>query len=287
MSSDILTTIHNKMDSLSKGQKRIAQYILSSYDKAAFLTAGTLGKTVQVSESTVVRFAAELGYEGYPQMQQALQEMVLSRLTGVQRMEVATERIAQEDILSTVLRGDMDRLRDSSESIRREAFDSAVEALLAAKRIYVMGVRSSSALASFLSYYLNYIFEDVHLITTSSDSEVFEQIVRISSGDAIVGISFPRYSSATIQAMKYARAAGATTIALTDSESSPLADHTDCLLAAKSDMVSIVDSLVAPMSVINALLLAVCSRRKEQTTNTFDKLEEIWELYHVYEKIGE
>lgn len=287
MSSDILTTIHNKMDSLSKGQRRIAQYILSSYDKAAFLTAGTLGKTVQVSESTVVRFAAELGYEGYPQMQQALQEMVLSRLTGVQRMEVATERIAQEDILSTVLRGDMDRLRDSSESIRREAFDSAVEALLAAKRIYVMGVRSSSALASFLSYYLNYIFEDVHLITTSSDSEVFEQIVRISSGDAIVGISFPRYSSATIQAMKYARAAGATTIALTDSESSPLADHTDCLLAAKSDMVSIVDSLVAPMSVINALLLAVCSRRKEQTTNTFDKLEEIWELYHVYEKIGE
>ena len=287
MSSDILTTIHNKMDSLSKGQKRIAQYILSSYDKAAFLTAGTLGKTVQVSESTVVRFAAELGYEGYPQMQQALQEMVLSRLTGVQRMEVATERISQEDILSTVLRGDMDRLRDSSESIRREAFDSAVEALLAAKRIYVMGVRSSSALASFLSYYLNYIFEDVHLITTSSDSEVFEQIVRISSGDAIVGISFPRYSSATIQAMKYARAAGATTIALTDSESSPLADHTDCLLAAKSDMVSIVDSLVAPMSVINALLLAVCSRRKEQTTNTFDKLEEIWELYHVYEKIGE
>lgn len=287
MSSDILTTIHNKMDSLSKGQKRIAQYILSSYDKAAFLTAGTLGKTAQVSESTVVRFAAELGYEGYPQMQQALQEMVLSRLTGVQRMEVATERIAQEDILSTVLRGDMDRLRDSSESIRREAFDSAVEALLAAKRIYVMGVRSSSALASFLSYYLNYIFEDVHLITTSSDSEVFEQIVRISSGDAIVGISFPRYSSATIQAMKYARAAGATTIALTDSESSPLADHTDCLLASKSDMVSIVDSLVAPMSVINALLLAVCSRRKEQTTNTFDKLEEIWELYHVYEKIGE
>ena len=282
MSSDILTTIHNKMDTLSKGQKRIAQYILSSYDKAAFLTAGTLGKTVQVSESTVVRFAAELGYDGYPQMQQALQEMVLSRLTGVQRMEVTTERIAQEDILSTVLRGDMERLRDSSESISREAFNNAVEALLAAKRIYVMGVRSSSALASFLSYYLNYMFEDVRLITTSSDSEAFEQLVRISSEDAIVGISFPRYSSATIQAMKYARAAGATTVALTDSESSPLADHADCLLAAKSDMVSIVDSLVAPMSIINALLLAVCSRRKEQTANTFDKLEEIWEMYHVY-----
>ncbi|MBQ3216234.1 MAG: MurR/RpiR family transcriptional regulator, partial [Oscillospiraceae bacterium] len=220
-------------------------------------------------------------------MQQALQEMVLSRLTGVQRMEVTTERIAQEDILSTVLRGDMERLRDSSESISREAFNNAVEALLAAKRIYVMGVRSSSALASFLSYYLNYMFEDVRLITTSSDSEAFEQLVRISSEDAIVGISFPRYSSATIQAMKYARAAGATTVALTDSESSPLADHADCLLAAKSDMVSIVDSLVAPMSIINALLLAVCSRRKEQTANTFDKLEEIWEMYHVYEKIGE
>ena len=287
MSVDILNHIHNKLPGLSKGQKKIAEYILSSYDKAAFLTASVLGKTVQVSESTVVRFACELGYEGYPQMQKALQEMVLSRLTSVQRMEVATKRLEKEDILSTVLQGDIERLRESGESMDHRAFDGAVEALIKAKRIYVIGVRSSSALASFLSYYLNYMFEDVRLITSSSDSEVFEQIVRISPDDALLGISFPRYSSATIQAMKYAKSAGAKTIALSDSPSSPLADHADHFLGAKSDMVSLVDSLVAPMSVINALLVAIASRRREETARTFDKLEEIWDMYHVYEKIGE
>lgn len=287
MSLDILSAIHNKIDSLSKGQRKIAQYILSSYDKAAFLTASMLGKNVQVSESTVVRFATELGYEGYPQMQQALQEMVLSRLTSVQRMEVASERLPQEDILSTVINGDIERLRESIDSIDRAAFNGAVEALLKAERIYVMGVRASSSLASFFSYYLNYIFEDVRLITSSSDSEVFEQIVRISPKDAIFAISFPRYSSVTVQAMKYAKASGAVTLALTDSESSPLAEQADCLLTAKTDMISLVDSLVAPMSVLNALLLVISSRRKTETAGMFDKLEEIWDMYHVYEKSGE
>ncbi len=287
MSADILSKLHNQLPRLSKGQKRIAEYILSDYDKAAFLTASVLGKTVQVSESTVVRFAVELGYSGYPQMQKALQDVVLSRLTSVQRMEVATQRMEKEDILSTVLHGDMERLEKCAEKLSPEAFEGAVETLLKARHIYVMGVRSSSALAAFLTYYLNYMFEDVRLITTSSDSEVFEQLVRISPQDALLAISFPRYSTATVQAVKYAKNAGAGTIALSDSRSSPLAELAEYFLEAKSDMLSFVDSLVAPMSVVNALLVAISARRREETAQTFDKLEEIWDMYHVYEKIGE
>ena len=287
MTADILTCIHNKMNLLSKGQRKIANYILQSYDKAAFQTASALGKTVQVSESTVVRFASELGYDGYPEMQKAMQEMVLNRLTSVQRIEVSSNRISQEDVLNSVLQTDMDLIRSTGDEINRDAFSGAVEALLNAKRIYILGVRSSSALASFLSYYFNYMFDDVRLITSASDSEVFEQIVRISPQDVLIGISFPRYSSAAIQAMEYGHNAGAQTIALTDCSSSPLAKNADYLLSAKSDMVSLVDSLIAPMSVINALIVAVASRRKTETTATFDKLEEIWDIYHVYEKIDE
>ena len=197
MTADILTNIHNKLTTFSKGQRRIATYILESYDKAAFLTAGALGKITQVSESTVVRFAAELGYDGYPAMQRALQEMVLNRLTSVQRIEVTDERLGEQDVVSTILQADMDRLRHTNEHLDREAFSGAVEALLQARCIYVLGVRSSAALASSLSYYLHYMFENVRLITTPSTSEVFEQLVRISPQDAVIGISFPRYSTAT------------------------------------------------------------------------------------------
>lgn len=285
--TDVLSLIHNKMGTFSKGQRKIANFILQSYDKAAFLTAGVLGKTVQVSESTVVRFAAELGYAGYPEMQKALQEMVPNRLTSVQRLEVGAERIAQEDVLHTVLQADMDHIRTTGEELSREAFQGAVEALLQARRIYIIGVRSSSALASFLHYYLNFMFEDVRLISTSSESEVFERIVGISPQDVLLGISFPRYCTAAAHAMEFARAAGAGTIALTDSTSSPLAKNADYILTAKSDMVSFVDSLIAPMSVINALLVALAAGRKDAATKTFDKLEDIWDTYHVYEKIDE
>lgn len=287
MTADILTCIHNKMNSFSKGQRKIAAYILENYDKAAFLTAGVLGKTVQVSESTVVRFAAELGYDGYPDMQKAMQEMVLTRLTSVQRLEVGAKRMAQEDVLSSVLQTDMDLIRATNEQIDQIAFNGAVDALLNAETIYVVGVRSSSALASFLSYYFKYMFRDVRLITSASDSEVFEQIVRISPQDALIGISFPRYSSAAIQAVEFAHSAGAKTIALTDCASSPLSEFADFLLTAKSDMVSLVDSLVAPMSVINALIVAAASKKKLETTRIFNKLEEIWDMYNVYEKIDE
>ena len=287
MTADILTCIHNKMNSFSKGQRKIAAYILENYDKAAFQTAGVLGKTVQVSESTVVRFAAELGYDGYPDMQKAMQEMVLTRLTSVQRLEVGAKRLAQEDVLSSVLQTDMDLIRTTNEQIDQKAFNGAVDALLNAQTIYIVGVRSSSALASFLSYYFKYMFRDVRLITSASDSEVFEQIVRISPQDALIGISFPRYSSAAIQAVQYAHTSGAKTIALTDCTSSPLSEFADFLLTAKSDMVSLVDSLVAPMSVINALIVAAASKKKLETTRIFNKLEEIWDIYNVYEKIDE
>ena len=283
MTADILACIQNKMSSFSKGQRRIAAYILESYDKAAFQTARDLGNNVQVSESTVVRFATQLGYDGYPEMQKALQGMVLNRLTSVQRMELGTKRLRQEDVLNSVLQADMERIRTTGEKIDRDAFAGAVEALLNAHTIYILGVRSSSALSSFLCYYLRYMFEDVRLITSASASEVFEQIARISPQDALVGISFPRYSSVAVQAMKYGHNAGAKTVALTDCAASPLASHADFLLEAKSDMVSLVDSLIAPMSVINALIVAVAERRKLETTLLFNKLEEIWDLYHVYE----
>ena len=283
MSYDILTILQEKNPTFSKGQRRIAAYILESYDKAAFQTARDLGKSVQVSESTVVRFATQLGYDGYPEMQKALQGMVLNRLTSVQRMELGTKRLRQEDVLNSVLQADMERIRTTGEKIDRDAFAGAVEALLNAHTIYILGVRSSSALSSFLCYYLKYMFEDVRLITSASASEVFEQIARISPQDALVGISFPRYSSVAVQAMKYGHNAGAKTVALTDCAASPLAAYADYLLEAKSDMVSLVDSLIAPMSVINALIVAVAERRKLETTLLFNKLEEIWELYHVYE----
>lgn len=285
--TDVLTCIHNKMDRLSKGQKKIAAFILESYDKAAFLTAGALGKTVQVSESTVVRFAGELGYDGYPELQRALQEMVLNRLTSVQRLEMSSKRLGEADVLQTVFQSDMEHIRATGEGLDHEAFAASVDALVRARRVYIIGVRSSAALAAFVRYYLNYMLDDVRLVTSASESEVFESIVRISPEDVLLGISFPRYSAAASHAMEYAHDAGAVTIALTDTASSPLAQNADHLLAAKSDMVSFVDSLVAPMSVINALLVAVASRRRAEATETFDKLEDIWDVYHVYEKNDE
>ena len=285
MTADILSCIHNKMSGFSKGQKRIAAYILESYDKAAFQTAGTLGRTVNVSESTVVRFAAELGYDGYPAMQKALQEMVLNRLTAVQRIEVSSERLGEQDILTTILQSDMDKLRASMDSIDRTAFVGAVDALLSARRVYILGGRCSAGLAEFFSYYLNYMFEDVRVVTGASESEMFEKIVHVAPQDAVVGISFPRYSTATSKALQYCASAGAQVIALTDCETAPIAQSADYLLTAKSDMVSLVDSLVAPMSLINALIVAVASRRRQEVTKTLDSLERVWDRYGVYEKV--
>ena len=261
MRNDILTAIQENMASFSKGQKLIANYILNYYDKAAFMTASRLGKKVNVSESTVVRFAAELGYDGYPNMQRALQEMIRNKLTSVQRIEVANDRFGDQDVLSTVMQSDMEKIRMTMEETDRDSFEQAVETICNARTIYILGVRSASVLANFLAFYFQYIFPRVVNIDTVSMSEVFEQTIHVDADDVFIGMSFPRYSRRTITAMEYARSRGAHVIAITDSTASPLLQLADHSLIAKSDMASFVDSLVAPLSLINALIVAV-SRKK-------------------------
>lgn len=284
MRNDILSLLKAKDHTLSKGQRRIALYVTEYYDKAAFMTASHLGKTVGVSESTVVRFAVELGYDGYPSMQKAMQEMVLNRLTSVQRIGVTSDRMGDQDVVSTVLHADAEKLRQTNETVSRESFQNAVAAILRAKRVFVIGVRSASALAGFMGYYLNYMFENVHVVTTSGGSEMFEKLVNIDEGDVVIAFSFPRYSTTTVKAAQYCRSVGAQVVGLTNSNLSPLAQHSDYLLVAKSDMVSLVDSLVAPLSLVNALLVALASERKVLLQKNFDTLERVWEEYNVYEK---
>lgn len=287
MNQDILALIQENMNTFSKGQKRIAAFILESYDKAAFMTASRLGKKVGVSESTVVRFAAELGYDGYPDMQKSLQKMIRNRLTSVQRIEVTNDRIGDQDLVSMVLQSDMEKIRLTLEELDRDAFDHAVKAIVSAKRIYIIGVRSSSAIASFLGFYFNLIFDNVVNVTAGTASEMFEHLLRVGEDDVVIGVSFPRYSSRTVQAMSFARDRKATTVAITDSEASPLAPICKYTLKARSDMASFGDSLVAPLSLVNALLVAVSRAKNDDLANTFQTLERIWEDYGVYEKVQE
>ena len=287
MSKDILAVIQSNMGAFSKGQKLIANFILNSYDTAAFMTASRLGKTVNVSESTVVRFAAELGYDGYPAMQKALQEMIRNKLTAVQRIEVSNDRIGNHDILSMVLQSDIEKIRMTLEEADREAFGRTVDTILDAKRIYILGVRSAAAIASFLGFYFNLIFENVTLVNTASASEIFEQLLRVKKGDVVIGVSFPRYSKRTVKAMEFAHDRGASVVAITDSVTSPLAAIADHALLAKSDMASFVDSLVAPLSMVNALIVAVSRRKNSDLAQIFGELERIWDEYDVYEKVEE
>lgn len=287
MNRDILTVIQESMSTFSKGQKRIANYILESYDKAAFMTASKLGKTVSVSESTVVRFAAELGYDGYPSMQKSLQKMIRNRLTYVQRIEVANDRISDQNVLATVLQSDIEKIRLTLEEIDQETFNGVVDAIVTARKIYVIGVRSSAAIATFMGFYFNLIFDNVVMVSANTASEIFESLLRVGKEDVVIGVSFPRYSSRTVQAMNFARDRGAKTVALTDSEASPLASISDFTLKARSDMASFVDSLVAPLSLVNALLVAVSRKKNDDLAATFHNLERIWEEYGVYEKVQE
>jgi len=284
MAKDILSLIQREMPGFSKGQKRIANYILTSYEKAAFMTASKLGQTVDVSESTVVRFAAELGYDGYPAMQRTLQEMIRNKLTAVQRIQVSNDRLAHQDTLSTVLQADVENLRLTLEEVDREAFARAVQAILRAKRVYILGVRSSSALANFMTFYFNLILENVTLVNTISTSELFEQIFHINQDDVFIGISFPRYSRRTVRAMRFAKDRGATAIAITDSDLSPLCELADHILMARSDMASFVDSLTAPLSLVNALIVAVSREKNDELAETLGRLEQIWDEYGVYQK---
>ena len=281
---NLLSKIQSCMSEFSKGQRLIANFIINQYDKAAFITAAKLGVTVGVSESTVVRFASELGYDGYPGMQRALQAMIRTQLTASQRMGVASDRMSRDDVISSVLESDMDNIRSTLSEIDKEEFEKIIPQILAAKNIYILGVRSSAALAGFLSFYFNLILDNVRLVQTSTASEIFEQIFRIDKGDVLVGISFPRYSRRTLRAIQYAKDQGAAVIGITDSKLSPIAQAADLSLTARSDMASFVDSLVAPLSVINALIVGIGMSKKQELFESFEKLENIWDEYQVYEK---
>lgn len=284
MSRNLFLKINQNISDFSKGHKKIANYIIEHYDKAAYMTAAKLGVTVGVSESTVVRFATELGYEGYPELQNALQEMARNKLTSVQRIEVTSDQIGSKDIFEKVLNFDIDKIKKTLEESSREEFYGAVDTIINAKRIYIIGARSASALARFMAYYFNLMFENARFINTASESEMFEQIMRIEKEDVMIGISFPRYSSQTAKALQFAAYNGAKVIAITDSKSSPLAEYADNLLLARSDMASFVDSLVAPLSLINALIVAIGIKKRTEVSQNFEKLEDIWDKYDVYEK---
>ena len=283
MQGDLLRAIEEKMSTFSKGQRLIATYILEHYEKAAYLTASKMGKLVGVSESTVVRFAIELGYQGYPDFQHSLQEIIRNRLTSFQRIEVTNSLIGEGNVLDKVLLSDAEKLRRTMEEIDHRSFEEAVDRIVAANTIYIIGVRSSSALAGFLNYNFRMIFDHVKFVQTTSGSEMFEQIMRIREGDVMIAISFPRYSTRIINAVEYARSKNADVVALTDSKLSPIAAHANQLLIAQSDMASFVDSLVAPLSIINAMVAAVARKKQDELTERLRALEEVWEQYDVYD----
>ena len=281
--NDLTSRINECYGSLSKGQKILATYITDNYDKAVFLTAAKMGQVVGVSESTVVRFATHLGYKGYPEFQKALEEMVRNKLNSIQRMEVTYGRISQSHILETVLQSDQEKIKDTLEHIDEHAFELAVDTIIKAKHIYIVGIRSCAPLAAFMAFYFNLMFENVTLLQTNNSSELFEQMVRISKDDVIIGISFPRYSMRTLKAMEFANNRNAKVITLTDSVHSPMNLYSSCNLIARSDMASIVDCLVAPLSVINALIVALCMKKQGEVAKTLETLEDIWNEYQVYE----
>ena len=286
MSGDLLKTIRDGMQSFSKGQRLIGSYILEHYEKAAYLTAAKLGANVGVSESTVVRFAIELGYAGYPEFQEALQKMIRSRLTSFQRMEVTNTLIGEGDVLDKVLLSDVEKIRRTMEEIDHASFEEAIDLIVGAKNIYIIGVRSSSSLAGFLNYNFRMIFDNVRFVQTTSGSEMFEQIMNVGKGDVMIAISFPRYSTRIINAVEYARSRDADVVALTDSKLSPIAAYANQLMIAHSDMASFVDSLVAPLSIINAMIVAVARKKQDEVSERLRALEDVWDRYDVYDKKG-
>lgn len=282
MVSNLLVRIDMARGSFSKGQKRIANFIEEHYDEAAFMTAAKLGEIVGVSESTVVRFATEIGYSGYPSLQKAMQEMIRDKLTSIQRIEVTTGRIGDKDVLDAVLNQDIDKIKRTIEEISREDFENTVDAIINAEHIYIFGVKSASYIASFLGYYLDLMFGNVIMLNTTSKTTNYEKLFRITDKDVMIGISFPRYSTMAVDAMSFAHERGTHVVAITDSMVSPLVSDADSILIARSDIASIVDSLVAPLSLINALIVALVIKCKEEVKDTFAKLEQVWQEHDVY-----
>lgn len=280
--NELLIRMENQYKHLSKGQKRLADYVFENYDKAVFLTAARLGEEVGVSESTVVRFATQLGYKGYPGFQKALEQVVRNRLRSTQRMEVTYGKISRSETLAAVLQSDIEKIRLTLEGIDQKAFELAIDTILKARKIYVIGIRSCAPLASFLAFYLNLICDNVAAVNTSSSSEIFEQLIRMNDQDVVIGISFPRYSMRTLKALEFASNRKAKVITMTDSIHSPMNLYSSCNLIARSDMASIVDSLVAPLSVVNALVVALCMKKQDYVVDTLEELEKIWDEYQVY-----
>ena len=278
---DLMSLIQVKFHRLSKGQKLIAEYILKNYDKAAFMTASKLGLSVGVSESTVVRFAIELGFSGYPKLQKALQELIKNKLTTVQRLELSNDFASNDAALKGVLKADIENIRATLEKINPYTFEDVLNSIFEAKNIYIIGLRSSTALAEFLGFYLNIILQNVRIVSYGM-SDIFEQMINVGEGDLVIGIGFPRYATKTIDVLDFSKNRGAKVVAITDSLLSPLAAKADSTLIAQSNMASFVDSLVAPLSVINALIIAVGMREKENVADIFGNLETIWQEYNVY-----
>lgn len=282
MVSNLLVRIDMARATLSKGQRRIANFIEEHYDEAAFMTASKLGEIVGVSESTVVRFATEIGYDGYPYLQKAMQEMIRDKLTSIQRIEVTTGRIGDKDVIDSVLNQDIDKIKRTIEEISREDFDRAVDAIINAEHIYIFGVKSASYIASFFGYYLDLMFGNVTMLNTTSKTTNYEKLFRITDKDVMIGISFPRYSTMAVDSMNFAKERGAHVVAVTDSMVSPLVSAADSILLARSDIASIVDSLVAPLSLINALIVAMVIKRKDDVKETFANLEQVWSEQSIY-----
>lgn len=287
MTVSLLSVIDSKFDKFSKGQKKIAAYVTEHYEIAAFMTAAKLGETVNVSESTVVRFATELGYKGYPDFQKDLQDLIRSKLTGVQRIDVFDARTKGENIVENTMKYDSQLLMNTMQSVSKENFDNSVKAIMNAKKIYILGVRSAAFLAGFLSYYFKLIFDNVVLIDVSSDSDIYEDIFRIGKDDVCIAISMPRYSALTIRAVRFMKDRNVNVIAITDNSNAPIAKMSDFVLEAKSGMASIVDSLVAPLSLLNALIAAITLEKGEELRKDYETLEAIWDEYEVYDKIEE
>ncbi len=280
--SDVIRVIDEKYDKMSKGHKAIARYIKEHYDQAVFMTAAKIGTELSISESTVVRFASALGYDGYPEFQKQLADWVKNKLNVVQKVGAKYGHSTQSEILNSVLNGDVEKINDTLHNLDSVAFEAAVNTILQAKTVYIVGIRSCEPLAEFLTFYLNMIRGNVVLLKTTSVSEMFEQMIRIDEKDIVIGISFPRYSMRTLKAMEFANDRNAKVISITDTVHSPMCLYSSCNLFARSDMVSIVDSLVAPLSVINALVVAMCLKVPEQVKSNLETLEQTWNNYQVY-----
>lgn len=282
--TDLISLIKSNYYKFSKGQKQISQFIIEHYDKAAFMTAAKIGETVDVSESTVVRFASALGYSGFPELQKALQVLIKNKLTTVQRISL-DEDISDDTgkLHKKILRSEINNMRYLLENIDTSALDKASDIILNARKVYILGLRTSSTLANYLGYYLDVILDNVKVLNNIGVNSLYEEIIRIKEEDVLIVISFPRYSNSTMEATKFVKDHNAKIIAVTDTEASPFYSIADVSLLAKSNMVSFIDSLVVPMCMINSLIINIGIHEKEDIVQYYDRLEELWDSHSIYQ----